>query len=121
MQNFEFPRQSRLLTAGDFRSVFDKAEIKISNRNFLLLARRNNLQTARIGFVLSKKNIKLAVDRNRIKRLTRESFRLQHKSIPSVDIVFLGRKGIVELDNATFKYQFEGAIKKLISKSKRLD
>lgn len=121
MKNFEFPRQSRLLTAGDFRSVFDKAEIKISNKHFLLLARRNNLSTARIGFVLSKKNVKLAVDRNRIKRLTRESFRLKHQNIPSVDIVFLGRRGLVELDNSTFTYQFEGSIKKLISKSKKLD
>lgn len=120
IQNQEFPRHCRLLTAGDFRCVFDNAEIKVSNKHFLLLAKRNTLDNPRIGFVLSKKNIKLAIDRNRVKRLTREVFRLKRETLPSIDIVFLGRRGLGDLDNTAFRFQFEGALKKLISKSQKL-
>jgi ribonuclease P protein component len=120
MRNFDYPRQARLLDAGDFRSVFDKAEIKASTKYFLLLARRNSLSTPRIGFVLSKKNIKLAVDRNRIKRVSRDYFRLERHKIPSIDIVFLGRKGIAEIDNETFRQQLHYSIKKLISKADQI-
>ena len=119
-KNQEFPRHCRLLTAGDFRYVFDNAEIKVSNKHFLLLAKRNTLDDPRVGFVLSKKNMKFAVDRNRIKRLSRETFRFKRESMPSVDIVFLGRRGLSDLDNTAFRYQFEGALKKLINKSQNL-
>lgn len=121
MRIFDYPRHARLLNAGDFRSVFNNAELKASNKYFLLLARRNAQSTARIGFVLSKKNVKLAVERNRIKRVSRDFFRLERQNMHPIDIVFLGRKGLDELDNKTIRQQLLSSIKKLTNKAEQLN
>ena len=39
MTEFDFSRQRRLLTAGDYRWVFDKAAFKVSDQHLLILAR----------------------------------------------------------------------------------
>ncbi|QJD71858.1 ribonuclease P protein component [Marinobacterium sp. LSUCC0821] len=109
MAEFEYPRQLRLLTGGDFKRVFDKADFKVSDNHLLILARKNKTEQPRIGFVLSKKNIRRAVNRNRIRRIIRESFRLNQHQLPQVDIVILARKGIDQLENPD--------VHKLISKS----
>jgi ribonuclease P protein component len=64
-----------LLKAADYNHVFDKA-VRSSDRYFTVLARPNMLQHARIGTAFTKKRVKLAVARNRLKRISRESFRL---------------------------------------------
>ncbi len=100
---FKFPRSSRLLNAGDYRQVFNDAKVKVSDKNLLILARPNQLSHARVGLVIAKKNVKLAVDRNRVKRLIRESFRLTNASLPDLDIVILARRGLGELDNRSMQ------------------
>ena len=99
MTGFEFPRSSRLLNAGDYRTVFNGATLKVSDRNLLILATPNQLSHPRVGLVIAKKNVRLAVQRNRVKRIIRESFRLQHSGLPNLDIVVLARKGMGDLDN----------------------
>lgn len=42
---------------------------------------------ARLGTAVSKKVRKRAVDRNRIKRIVRESFRLRAPTLPALDVV----------------------------------
>jgi ribonuclease P protein component len=53
-----------------------------------------------LGLVIAKKHVKLAVHRNRLKRLIRESFRLRQEFMPPLDIIVLARKGMGDLDNA---------------------
>lgn len=77
-----------MLDAKDFKQVFAGAA-KTSDRYFTLLARDNGLESARLGLVVSKKNIKTAVERNRIKRLIRETFRLAKARLPAKDFVVL--------------------------------
>jgi ribonuclease P protein component len=98
MAEFEYPRDLRLLTGSDFKRVFDKAIYKVSDPNLLILSRPNETGHARIGFVISKKNVRLAVNRNRVKRIIRESFRLNQHNLPSCDIVILARKGVDKLE-----------------------
>ena len=99
MAGFVFPRGSRLLNAGDYRTVFNGAKLKVSDRDLLILATPNQLPYPRLGLVIAKKNVRLAVQRNRVKRIIRESFRLQQSTLPNVDIVVLARKGLGDLDN----------------------
>ena len=102
MSDFSFGKHKRLLNAGDYKPVFDHADIKASHKHVLLLARRNNLQHNRIGLVMAKKNIRLAVQRNRIKRIIRECFRCSSmcSTISArLDIVILARRGLDTLSS----------------------
>ncbi|WP_344701789.1 ribonuclease P protein component [Halomonas cibimaris] len=108
-----FPRALRLLSAGDFRYVFAQADLKIHAKGMLALARFNDGDHARIGLVAGKKNVKLAVERNRFKRLTRESFRLRQETLPAVDVVILARRGVDDMDNAMLQRQLHGLWKRL--------
>lgn len=93
MTSYGFPRKLRLLNAGDFRHVFENTQAKAYCPGFLLLAAPGSREETRLGFVISKKHVRLAVQRNRFKRLFRESFRLQQQALPPVDIIVLAIKG----------------------------
>ena len=95
-----FGKSKRLLNAADYSRVFDGSEARASHRNLLLLARPNNGTRHRLGLVIAKKNVRLAVQRNRIKRVAREFFRNLPDSGTAIDVVLLARRGIGELDNA---------------------
>jgi ribonuclease P protein component len=84
-----------------------------------LLARFNEKSTPRIGFILSKKNIKHAVQRNRVKRFTRDYLRLNQANLPSLDIVFMGRKGIDQLSDEQLHQLLAKQFMKLSKRAKR--
>jgi len=69
------PKHAKLLKAADYNHVFDKS-VRSSDRYFTVLARPNKLLHARLGMAITKKRVKTAVARNRLKRIARESFRL---------------------------------------------
>ena len=98
-RKFEFPPTRRLLKPSQFRRVFDQPRFRISRAELLLLARPNELEVARLGMVVSKKSLPKAYQRNRVKRLFRESFRLNQIQLAGLDIVILSRRGIAEADN----------------------
>jgi len=99
MKTLRFPKSHRLLKPSDYSKVFDDVTLKVPHRNFLILATPNQLGHARVGLIFSKKNLRLAVQRNRIKRQVRETFRRQ-QDLPSFDMIVLGRQGLNHLDNA---------------------
>lgn len=103
MTETSFEREKRLLKPYEFKRVFDNTELRSGTSQILVLASANQLENARIGFVFAKKNMKLAVDRNRVKRIIRESFRHQQMKLPALDFVILGRKGLSELDNTEIR------------------
>lgn len=97
--SYTFDKSKRLLNAHDYKAVFDKAQWKISSKEFLCLAIPNSFDSPRLGLVIAKKNVKLAVQRNRIKRVIRDNFRLHLNDIPNADLVILARRGLSELSN----------------------
>lgn len=99
MKEHAFSRQLRLLKASEFKRVFDHTELRSSSPHILILAASNQLDHPRLGFVLAKKQIKHAVQRNRVKRLVRESYRNHQHQLLAADYVILARSGIIELDN----------------------
>ncbi|WP_076714040.1 ribonuclease P protein component [Motiliproteus sp. MSK22-1] len=116
---FPFPRSSRLLNAGDYKTVFDGAEVKVSDKHLLILARPNQLSHPRVGLVIAKKHIRLAVHRNRVKRVIRESFRLTSSRLPNLDIVVLARKGMGELDNRSLHQLANNSWTRLVKYSRK--
>lgn len=101
----DFGKDSRLLDAHDFRRVFDKASFRISSAGFVILARGQDRQGPRLGLVIAKKNSRRAVDRNRIKRLARETFRLRRDSLGPCDFVVLTRTGVDRMPNQALHSQ----------------
>ncbi|MEJ2530413.1 MAG: ribonuclease P protein component [Halioglobus sp.] len=95
-----FGKAKRLLNAKDYSRVFDGTEAKASHKRLLLLAKRNNSSRHRLGLVIARKNVRLAVERNRIKRVAREFFRTLQEEEPGMDVVLLARHGMDQLDNA---------------------
>lgn len=91
-----FTKARRLLKKIDYDYVFTNAN-KTITPEFVVLHRANSLGYARIGLALSKKKIAKAHQRNRAKRLIRESFRKQN--LPAVDIVILARQHIALVEN----------------------
>ncbi|MBR1375461.1 MAG: ribonuclease P protein component [Cardiobacteriaceae bacterium] len=77
MDKKSFPKTSRLLKRAEFQAVFNNPQKKSSDRYFTVLALiyLSESPKLRLGLAIAKKKIHLAVDRNRIKRISRESFR----------------------------------------------
>ncbi|WP_223786859.1 ribonuclease P protein component [Marinicella meishanensis] len=100
----QFPKGKRLLTRLDYSRVFSKSK-RIQNKAFTLLIhhpKNSNQQPAhagKMGLVVSKKVHKTAVQRNRIKRLIRESFR-RHPNVRSAEYVVLAKPLAASMNNA---------------------
>ena len=93
-----FGKQQRLLTPRDFRQVFQNATYKVSSKDLLILAYINRSPTARLGLVIAKKHVRRANQRNRIKRIIRESFRHQ-RLFTGLDLVVLARGALDQRSN----------------------
>jgi ribonuclease P protein component len=105
-----FPKSCRLLAKPQFDRVFEKAK-RVFFPEFIVLFRPNEKENACLGLAISKKSVKKAIDRNRCKRLVRESFRLS--TLPNVDMIFLSRKGLDKLSNTQLSEKLAFAWKKL--------
>jgi ribonuclease P protein component len=101
-----FPRAARLLKADQFRRVFQRAR-RVQDRSFTILARSNGGQPARLGLAISRKQLRRAVDRNRIKRLVRESFRQRRTSLQGLDLVVMARRDAASLGNGDLAASLE--------------
>jgi ribonuclease P protein component len=85
------PRDARVRRAGDFAAL-RQASGRLGGRCFSVRYRSNGLDHARLGLAISKRVSKRAVERNRIKRLLRESFRRVRAQLPPIDLVVMARE-----------------------------
>ncbi|VFP86640.1 Ribonuclease P protein component [Candidatus Erwinia haradaeae] len=106
MTEYSFPKQLRLLTSTHFKFVFQNPK-RVSASYITILGRLNSLGHPRIGCAISKKNLKHSHERNRIKRLIRESFRYNQHQLPAMDFVVIVKSGIIALDNNAFTIALE--------------
>ncbi|MFY0663586.1 MAG: ribonuclease P protein component [Natronospirillum sp.] len=120
--SYGFPRTRRLLTPGDYRQVFDNVVVKAGTAEIFLLARSASDQEGpRVGFIISRKNVRRAVARNRIKRVVREHFRHLPADYPKLDIIVMARKGADKLPAQSLhdavQYLFRKLNKRFIGQS----
>lgn len=98
MEAQSFPRAARVLKAADFAAL--RGGQRLSCRHFHVEFRPNAFATARLGLAVSKRVSKRAVDRNRLKRLARDSFRRWRSRLPCVDLVLIPRASAVPVAGA---------------------
>ncbi len=94
-----FPRSVRLLEPRQFKRVFDRPT-KFYQQSLGLSVKANELGFARLGVTITRRNIRHAVDRNRIRRMIRESFRMHIGSLGNLDIVVQARRGSEKCEKA---------------------
>ncbi len=114
--NSRFDRTRRLTEATQFKAVFAD-NVRVSDQYWTILAKRSPAgKGGRLGLAISKKNASRSVDRNRLKRLVRESFRLNHEALGSVDIVVMARRDGASADKQELHASLRRLWKKLASR-----
>jgi len=105
-----FTREQRLTTPAQFRGVFAEP-LRSTDRYFTLLARPSPATSARLGLTISRRSAKRAVDRNKLKRLARESFR--HQRLPAWDFVVIAKPGAAAADKQVLRASLDAHFKRL--------
>ena len=81
-----FGRSRRLLLKREFDCVLRSPSLRLRRGSLVATVRQSGSPTARLGLIVAKRVLKRAVDRNRAKRIIRESFR-RRPDLPPVDVV----------------------------------
>lgn len=114
-----FTPAQRLLRPAEFQAVFDGAAFKVGEAGFLLLVRPNALTHPRLGLVIAKKKVRRSVDRNRLKRIVRDSFRRHQAELPAADVIFMARQDLAKVASPEFHQQLQQAWKRVCRKAAR--
>lgn len=97
-----FARRQRITRPAEFKRAFADG-CRTATGPLLLISVANGREYARLGLAVSKRYVRLAVDRNRIKRLAREFFRAHATEVKGRDLVLLVRSGVDSWDNPRFR------------------
>ncbi len=90
----------RLTHSRDFDRVFKRADIRSRYGALRIAAVANRMASPRMGLVVSKRAVRKAVERNRIKRVLREEFRGRRRFLPALDIVI---QVVARADNSALR------------------
>lgn len=114
-QSFSFQKNKRLLDKHAFKTVFDGQPVKAGVSSGTALTVPSTHAESRLGVIVAKKNVRRANQRNRVKRVVREYFRLNPLPEPT-DLIFLARHGVADKSNAELRADLTVIWKKLSKK-----
>ncbi len=100
---YSYSRQYRLASKHEVQSVFDAKPRKVSRQYLLVLFTPNQLSYARLGIIAGKQHLRRAVDRNRVRRVIRESFRHSQAALEGLDLIVMIRSGCSSVDTKTLR------------------
>ena len=108
------PRKVRVRRRADF-AILKNSSGRVGSRCFQLRYAPNALGYARLGLAISKQVSKRAVERNRLKRMLRESFRCVRHRLPAVDLVVMAREQAAGTDGSLLLPQIDELWEKLLA------
>jgi ribonuclease P protein component len=118
--SFSFPKEARLLKRAEFLRVYENGK-RFEGRFMTVFILPNDRKCHRAGITATKKAIGKAHERNRAKRLLRESFRLSKAELTDIktchDWVLNARRSIlkVKLENPLAEFR------EIVAKVKNLE
>ena len=112
MPTLRFTKKAKLIKTDEFSSVFNFRK-RISAKYLAVHYQPNILGRPRLGLVVGKKIARLAVDRNYMRRVLREFFRIQQHEINHVDLVIRVQKKFEKEDFVQVKQEFVTLIAKI--------
>jgi ribonuclease P protein component len=104
-----------MVKTDDFSSVFNLRK-RIASPHLVMRYRLNEVNIPRLGLIVSKKTAKLAVQRNYMRRVLRELFRLNQHNLPVIDLVIQVQKIFEKPEFMLIKQEFESLLLKLSAK-----
>lgn len=96
------PRAARLLKPADFAALRGISR-RVGVSHFVAEVATTGLSACRLGQAISRRVSKRALDRNRIKRVVRESYRVTRAQLPPIDILLIARSSAVAQSNAALR------------------
>ena len=97
MKRNTFTKADRLLKSEEYR-ILSKRGKRLYSDYLIFVYRKNQFSRSRLGITVSKK-VGKAVNRNRIKRIIREYFRLNRCILPGwLDINIIAKKAIGKIE-----------------------
>jgi len=116
---FEFPKEARLRKRAEFLRVYEQGT-RIEGRYMTVFILPNKLGRHRAGITATRKAIGEAHDRNRAKRLLRETFRLSQTELGDIgtksDWVLNARRSILRVKLEKPLSEFRDIVSKLAGK-----
>ena len=98
----KLPPERRMRRPAQFKRVYSSGR-RFGNEFFTVNTQRNDLTWARLGMSIAARNLRRAVDRNRVRRLIRESFRMHQQELPALDIIIGARASTIKADRANLR------------------
>ena len=110
-----FERRKRLTLSREFGRVFAHP-VRSSDAYFTVLARLGTCDNPRLGLAISKKVARKACGRNRLRRLSRETFR--QLELPAWDFVVMAKVGAPREENKVLQRSLKAHFRRIARKAK---
>jgi ribonuclease P protein component len=93
LERLRHPPRRRLRRKSDFEAVYARGR-RLGDGFFAVTVRPNGAGGARLGLAVATKAAGNSVERNRVRRVIRETFRLRQHDLPPVDVVVSARGSV---------------------------
>jgi ribonuclease P protein component len=113
-----YPKLHRLCKKNQIDNAFSSKK-RLSFDCISIAVTRNQQNHPRLGLIVSKKILPLAVSRNLFKRVIREEFRTHSELLQNMDFVVIAKRNLTGLTAEQMKICLRKSLEKLILQLKR--
>jgi ribonuclease P protein component len=113
-----YPKAHRLCKKNQIDNAF-RSKKRLSLDCISIAITQNQQSHPRLGLIVSKKILPLAVSRNLFKRIIREKFRTNSEQLQNMDFVVIAKRNLTGLTAEQMKICLRKSLEKLILQLKR--